>query len=62
MFAGFSFRLDGDLSFWLSRKHLILPTGPIRGSVFYGITDDDWAEAKSKLQTKLVQAELAPGL
>jgi len=39
-----------------------LPTGPIRDSVFYGITDDDWAEAKSKLQTKLIQAELAPGL
>ena len=35
------------------RKHLILPTGRIRDSVFYSITDDEWPEVKSRLQTKL---------
>ena len=40
------------------RKHLILPTGRIRDSVFYSITDDEWSSVKSRLQTKLAQTEL----
>ena len=31
------------------RKHLILPTGRIRDSVFYSITDDEWPEVKQRL-------------
>ena len=30
------------------RKHMMLPTGP-RDSAWYGITEDDWPEAKTKL-------------
>lgn len=35
------------------RKHLILPSGRVRDSVFFSITDDEWPEVKSKLQAKL---------
>lgn len=37
------------------RKHLILPTGRIRDSVFYSITDDEWPEVRQHLQTKLAR-------
>ena len=35
------------------RKHLILPTGRIRDSVFYSITDDEWPEVKRRLTALL---------
>jgi len=35
------------------RKHLILPSGRARDSVFFSITDDEWPAVKSKLQAKL---------
>lgn len=38
------------------RKHLILPSGRVRDSVFFSITDDEWPEVKSHLQAKLAQA------
>ncbi|HYX31057.1 MAG TPA: GNAT family protein [Pyrinomonadaceae bacterium] len=37
------------------RKHLILPTGRIRDSVFYSITDDEWPEVKTNLLSKLAR-------
>jgi RimJ/RimL family protein N-acetyltransferase len=35
------------------RKHLILPSGRVRDSVFFSITDDEWPEVKAKLQAKI---------
>ncbi|HXI24842.1 MAG TPA: GNAT family protein [Pyrinomonadaceae bacterium] len=35
------------------RKHLILPSGRVRDSVIFSITDDEWPEVKSRLQAKL---------
>ncbi len=35
------------------RKHLILPSGRVRDSVFFSITDDEWPEVKAKLEAKL---------
>jgi N-acetyltransferase len=35
------------------RKHLILPTGRIRDSIFYSITDDEWPAVKQSLIAKL---------
>lgn len=35
------------------RKHLILPSGRIRDSVFFSITDDEWPEVKKRLQDRL---------
>jgi RimJ/RimL family protein N-acetyltransferase len=35
------------------RKHLILPSGRIRDSVFFSITDDEWPEVKAGLMKKL---------
>jgi len=35
------------------RKHLILPSGRVRDSVFFSITDDEWPEVKSRLQSRL---------
>lgn len=32
------------------RKHLITPTGYIRDSVYYSITDSEWPEVKTKLE------------
>lgn len=37
------------------RKHLILPTGRIRDSVFYSITDDEWPDVKRRLVSSLSQ-------
>jgi RimJ/RimL family protein N-acetyltransferase len=37
------------------RKHLILPTGRIRDSVFYSITDDEWPAVKQRLASSLDQ-------
>jgi len=37
------------------RKHLILPTGRVRDSVFYSITDDEWPEVKAALIRKLTE-------
>jgi len=31
------------------RKHLILPSGRVRDSVFFSITDDEWPEVKQRL-------------
>jgi N-acetyltransferase len=35
------------------RKHLILPSGRVRDSVVFSITDDEWPEVKAILQAKL---------
>ena len=35
------------------RKHLILPSGRVRDSVFFSITDDEWPEVKAGLMAKL---------
>ena len=35
------------------RKHLILPSGRVRDSVVFSITDDEWPEVKERLQTML---------
>ena len=35
------------------RKHLILPSGRVRDSVVFSITDDDWPEVKAGLMEKL---------
>jgi N-acetyltransferase len=37
------------------RKHLILPSGRVRDSVFFSIIDDEWREVKARLQSKLGQ-------
>jgi len=39
------------------RKHLILPSGRVRDSVFFSITDDEWPEVKARLAAKLGQEE-----
>ncbi len=39
------------------RKHLILPSGRVRDSVFFSITDDEWPAVKSNLQNKLATAK-----
>ena len=38
------------------RKHLILPSGRVRDSVFFSIVDDEWPEVKARLQSKLAKA------
>jgi RimJ/RimL family protein N-acetyltransferase len=35
------------------RKHLILPSGRVRDSVFFSIIDDEWPEVKARLQDRL---------
>ena len=35
------------------RKHLILPSGRVRDSVFFSIVDDEWPEVKARLEAKL---------
>jgi RimJ/RimL family protein N-acetyltransferase len=35
------------------RKHLILPSGRVRDSVFFSITDDEWPEVRARLQSRL---------
>jgi len=35
------------------RKHLILPTGRVRDSVFFSITDDEWPVVKQGLLSRL---------
>jgi RimJ/RimL family protein N-acetyltransferase len=35
------------------RKHLILPSGRVRDSVFFSITDDEWPQVKAKLSARL---------
>ncbi len=35
------------------RKHLILPSGRVRDSVIFSITDDEWPEVKGRLQARL---------
>ena len=35
------------------RKHLILPSGRVRDSVFFSITDDEWPEVKQQLYSRL---------
>jgi N-acetyltransferase len=35
------------------RKHLILPSGRVRDSVVFSITDDEWPEVKDRLQARL---------
>jgi len=37
----------------IHRKHLILPSGRIRDSVFFSIIDDEWPEVKQRLLTRL---------
>ena len=38
------------------RKHLILPSGRVRDSVFFSIIDDEWPEVKERLWRRLAQA------
>jgi RimJ/RimL family protein N-acetyltransferase len=38
------------------RKHLILPSGRVRDSVVFSITDDEWPEVKAGLAARLVAA------
>ena len=35
------------------RKHLILPSGRVRDSVVFSITDDEWPEVKARLESRL---------
>lgn len=35
------------------RKHMILPSGRVRDSVFFSITDDEWPEVKQRLVSRL---------
>jgi RimJ/RimL family protein N-acetyltransferase len=35
------------------RKHLILPSGRVRDSVFFSITDDEWPEVKAQFKNRL---------
>jgi len=35
------------------RKHLILPSGRVRDSVVFSITDDEWPEVKAQLENRL---------
>jgi len=37
------------------RNHLILPSGRVRDSVFFSITDDEWPDVKARLKSKLQQ-------
>lgn len=37
------------------RKHLILPNGRVRDSVFFSIIDSEWPEVKERLQKRLRQ-------
>src|SRR5207302_4104649 len=37
------------------RKHLILPSGRVRDSVFFSIIDDEWPEVKARLMAKLAE-------
>jgi RimJ/RimL family protein N-acetyltransferase len=41
------------------RKHLILPSGRIRDSVVFSITDDEWPEVKAGLAARLIAANEA---
>jgi len=36
------------------RKHLILPSGRVRDSVIFSITDDEWPEVKETIEKRLV--------
>ena len=36
------------------RKHLILPSGRVRDSVVFSIVDDEWPEAKERIEKRLV--------
>jgi N-acetyltransferase len=38
------------------RKHLILPTGRVRDSVFFSIIDEEWPEVKAALKRRLSTA------
>src|SRR2546423_1991483 len=38
------------------RKHLILPSGRVRDSVVFSITDDEWPEVKGRLAARLMAA------
>jgi RimJ/RimL family protein N-acetyltransferase len=35
------------------RKHLILPSGRVRDSVFFSITDDEWPDVKARLEAQM---------
>src|SRR5215471_767842 len=35
------------------RKHMILPTGRVRDSVFFSVTDDEWPDMKRRLASRL---------
>ena len=37
------------------RKHLILPSGRVRDSVFFSIIDDEWPEVKNRLAARLAE-------
>jgi N-acetyltransferase len=38
------------------RKHLILPNGRVRDSVFFSIIDEEWPQLKARLQARLDQS------
>jgi N-acetyltransferase len=43
------------------RKHLVLPDGHVRDSVFYSIVDDDWPRVKARLEGFLQEGWSGPG-
>jgi len=40
------------------RKHMVMPDGSARDSVYYSILDTEWAAVKSRLETQLKAREL----
>ena len=40
------------------RKHMILPNGSIRDSVYYSILDDEWPGVKQHLQKRLMERKI----
>jgi N-acetyltransferase len=43
------------------RKHLVLPDGYVRDSVYYSIVDDEWPQVKARLQGFLEEGWAGPG-
>jgi RimJ/RimL family protein N-acetyltransferase len=41
------------------RKHMVMPTGRIRDSAYFSITDDEWPSVKSALTASVERAIVA---
>jgi len=37
------------------RKHMLLPSGRVRDTVYYSISDDEWPEVKARLEGMLAR-------